>query len=101
MKGQALFIVFLFTALAAKAQDGVVHMQVTDELRQKFAREAKAPDPSQIVSTTPPELLKASHPVLLEPDSSQIVTETPPALRKKTIPQQQTGTPPALSTPKQ
>ncbi|MCW3084295.1 MAG: hypothetical protein JWP12_1661 [Bacteroidetes bacterium] len=107
MKSQALFIGFLFIGLAAKAQDGVEKIQVTDELRQKFALEAKAPDPSQIVYITPPELLKKSNPVLLQPDPSQIVTETPPSLRKKTLSLQQTGdpqnvsgTPPASSTPK-
>ena len=107
MKSPALFIGFLFIALAAKAQDGVTKMQVTDELRKKFASEAKAPDPSQIVYTTPPELLKRSNPVLLQPDPSQIVTETPPELRKKTLPlpqangtQNATDTPPASSTPK-
>lgn len=83
MKIQALFIIFLLGTSAAKAQDGVIKIQVTDDLRKKFAAEARQPDPSQIVSVTPPELLKQSNPELKQADASQIVTETPPSLRKR------------------
>ena len=87
MKAHLLLVGFLLAAAAGKAQaqEGVVEMKVTEELRKKFMEEAHLPDPSQIVSVTPPQLLKPSAVILHDPVASQIVTETPASLRKRSL----------------